>query len=127
MVRPYRVLIIDDDQSILTLIQLLFEHEGFTLLQADNGEEGVQIAAQERPDCILLDIAMPRRTGLQVYHDLQASDAAGIPIIIFSAIPNQQTEAEWLALPNVVDVIRKPFMIDQLVARIANICDRYSS
>jgi DNA-binding response OmpR family regulator len=114
MGRPYRILIIDDDQSILTLIQLLFEHEGLTLLQADNGQEGVQIAAREHPDCIMLDVAMPRRTGLHVYHDLQNSTAAGIPIIIFSA-------------PHVVDVIRKPFMIDQLVARIKKVCEEYSS
>lgn len=127
MGRPYRILIIDDDQSILTLIQLLFEHEGLTLLQADNGQEGVQIAAREHPDCIMLDVAMPRRTGLHVYHDLQNSTAAGIPIIIFSALPNAEAEAEWLERPHVVDVIRKPFMIDQLVARIKKVCEEYSS
>lgn len=127
MGRPYRILIIDDDQSILTLIQLLFEHEGLSLLQADNGQEGVQIAARERPNCIMLDVAMPRRTGLQVYHDLQNSAAAGIPIIIFSALPNAEAESEWLERPHVVDVIRKPFMIDQLVARIRNVCKEYSS
>ena len=122
MGRKYRVLIIDDDPSMLMLIRVLLEHEGFELFQASDGESGLTLATDERPDCILLDVAMPRRSGHDVYKDLQRSSAAAIPIIVFSAILNRTDEINWRSLPHVVDAIRKPFDIDQLVARITEIC-----
>ena len=76
MGRVYRVLIIDDDPSLRMLVRVLLEHEGFELLQAPDGEIGVALATGERPDCILLDVAIPRRSGLDVYRDLQDSSAA---------------------------------------------------
>lgn len=124
MGRKYRVLIIDDDPSLRMLVRVLLEHEGYEVLQAPDGEIGVALATGERPHCILLDVAMPRRSGLDVYADLQNSSAAAIPIIVFSAVLNRADEEDWRARPHVVDAIRKPFDIDQLVARLGEICEQ---
>lgn len=124
MGRKYRVLIIDDDPSTRTLMRVLLEHEGFDVFQAPDGEIGVELATNERPDCILLDLAMPRRSGFDVYSDLQQSSAAAIPIIVFSAILNRTEEDRWRSMPHVVDTIRKPFDIDQIVGRIGEVCEQ---
>lgn len=124
MEATHRVLIIDDDPALRMLVRVLLEHEGYNVLLAQDGEVGVVLATDERPHCILLDVAMPRRSGLDVYRDLQNSSAAGIPIIVFSAILNRTDEATWRALPHVVDAIRKPFDIEQLVARIGEVCEQ---
>jgi len=124
MGKPYRVLIIDDDPSLRMLVRVLLEHEGFEVLQAPDGEIGVALATGERPHCILLDVAMPRRSGFDVYRDLQNSSAAAIPIMVFSAILNRSDEERWRSQPHVVDAIRKPFDIDQLVARISEVCSQ---
>ncbi len=76
----YRVLIIDDDANWRTLLKLLFEHEGYQVLLAPDGEIGLTLAEGGRPDIILLDVAMPHRSGLEVYLDLQNNPrTAGIP------------------------------------------------
>ena len=58
------VLVIDDDSNIRTLIKLLLEHQGHRVLIALDGDTGLKLAAQQRPDIILLDVAMPRRDGM---------------------------------------------------------------
>jgi DNA-binding response OmpR family regulator len=124
MEKGYSVLLIDDDSGLRMLVRLLLEHESFRVLLAPDGEIGLALAQGERPDCILLDMAMPRRNGMDVYLDLQNSSASGIPVIIFSAALNRRDEEIWRSLPYVVDVIRKPFDIQLLVSRIREICSR---
>ena len=123
----YRVLLIDDDPSLRMLVRVLLEHEGYEVLLAPDGEIGLALAQGERPDCILLDMAMPRRSGKDVYVDIQNSSASSIPIIVFSAILNRRDEEAWRALPHVVDVIRKPFDIQILVSRIADVCEAHAA
>ena len=79
MARSYSVLLIDDDPGLRMLVRLLLEHEGHRVLLAPDGEIGLALAQGERPECILLDMAMPRRNGMDVYLDLQNSSASGIP------------------------------------------------
>ena len=127
MARSYSVLLIDDDPGLRMLVRLLLEHEGHRVLLAPDGEIGLALAQGERPECILLDMAMPRRNGMDVYLDLQNSSASGIPVIIFSAVLNRRDEEIWRSLPHVVDVIRKPFDINLLVQRIAEVCEQHEA
>src|SRR4051794_32543323 len=80
------VLVVDDDPVIVKLLQVNFEMEGYDVLTASDGEEGLQRARSERPDIVLLDVMMPKMDGLQVAQALKADpDTAVIPVILLSA------------------------------------------
>ena len=120
----HRVLVIDDDGNMRTLLRLLFEHRGYQVLLAPDGEIGMALAEGGRPDIILLDVAMPYRNGLEVYLDLQNNPlTADIPVIVCSAALTQREIAAWYSLPHVLDVLPKPFDINALMTRIEAICD----
>jgi len=119
----HRVLVIDDDGNMRTLLRLLFEHRGYHVLLAPDGEIGLALAEGGRPDIILLDVAMPYRNGLEVYLDLQNNPlTADIPVIICSAALAQREIQAWYSLPHVVEVMAKPFDINALIARIEAVC-----
>lgn len=119
----HRVLVIDDDANLRQLLKLLFEHHGFEILLAPDGEIGLTLAEGGRPDVILLDVAMPYRSGIEVYLDLQNSPlTADIPVLVCSAALTQRENASWRGMPNVLDVIQKPFNINNLITQIDGIC-----
>ncbi len=119
----HRVLVIDDDGNLRTLLRLLFEHRGYQVLLAPDGEIGMALAEDGRPDIILLDVAMPYRNGLEVYLDLQNNPiTADIPLIVCSAALTQREIQAWYSLPHVMEVMPKPFDINALIARIEAVC-----
>ena len=119
----HRVLVIDDDGNMRTLLRLLFEHRGYQVLLAPDGEIGMALAEGGQPDVILLDVAMPHRNGLEVYLDLQNNPlTAQIPLIVCSAALTQREIQAWYSLPHGMSVIPKPFDINALIARIEAIC-----
>jgi DNA-binding response OmpR family regulator len=121
----HRVLVIDDDGNLRQLLKLLFEHHGYEILLAPDGEIGMTLAEGGRPDVILLDVAMPYRSGLEVYLDLQNNAlTANIPVLVCSAALTQRETETWQGMPNVVEVVQKPFDINKLIARIAGICEQ---
>jgi CheY-like chemotaxis protein len=119
----HRVLVIDDDGNMRTLLRLLFEHRGYQVLLAPDGEIGMALAEGGRPDIILLDVAMPYRNGLEVYLDLQNNPlTADIPVIVCSAALSQREIQAWYSLPQVVQVMSKPFDINALMTQIEVVC-----
>jgi two-component system, response regulator, stage 0 sporulation protein F len=63
---PAKLLVIDDESGILDEVKSFFEEEGFSVFVSDNGEEGIKLVKQERPDVLLLDIKLPDMSGLLV-------------------------------------------------------------
>jgi DNA-binding response OmpR family regulator len=119
----YRVLVIDDDSNMRALLKLLIELQGHQILLAPDGEVGLTLAEGGRPDIILLDVAMPRRNGLEVYLDLQNNPlTSNIPVLVCSAALSQREQQSWRSLPYVADVLLKPFDINALITRIEGIC-----
>ena len=120
----HRVLVIDDDANLRQLLKLLFEHHGYEILLAPDGEIGMTLAEGGQPDVILLDVAMPYRSGLEVYLDLQNNAmTSNIPILVCSAALTSRETQTWQAMPNVVEVVQKPFNINGLIARITSLCE----
>jgi len=80
------VLVIDDDPVILELLRVNFEIEGFDVICATDGEDGLRRAQADRPDVVISDIMMPRRDGLQLLTELKADPATeDLPVILLSA------------------------------------------
>jgi PAS domain S-box-containing protein len=81
------VLVIDDDRAATDLIQVILENEGYRVLKAYQGKDGVELAARERPDLIILDLIMPEISGFNVAHQLKQIPATRtIPIIILTSM-----------------------------------------
>ena len=81
------VLVIDDDKAAVDLIQVILESEGYVVFKAFQGKEGVETAARERPDLIILDLIMPETSGFNIAYQLKQIPATrGIPIIILTSM-----------------------------------------
>ena len=82
-----KVLVIDDDRAATDLIEVILESEGYQVLKAFRGKEGVEMAVREKPDAIILDLIMPEMSGVNVAYQLRQTPATrAIPIIILTSM-----------------------------------------
>lgn len=94
-----KILLIEDDSLIIKIYTTRLVADGFQVLSASNGEEGIRIAEQERPDLILLDIMMPKMDGFTVLESLRNHDALKhIPIIVYSNLAQESEMKRALEL-----------------------------
>ena len=94
---PTTILIIEDDPSAARMMGYAFEHEGYAVLPAQNGLEGMKSARSKHPDIIILDVMLPGIDGFEVCNRLKTSpDTSEIPIIMISA--KGQRTVSWFTL-----------------------------
>jgi len=112
-----KVLIIEDEEDILALIHYNLTKEGFNVICASSGEEGLKKVAEEKPDLILLDLMLPGMSGVDICRTLQKeSEFCEIPIIMVTAKGEESDIVAGLEL-GADDYITKPFSPKILVAR----------
>jgi DNA-binding response OmpR family regulator len=118
------VLVVEDDPVILRLLEVNFDLEGFTVLVANDGAEGVEVAKAKRPSIVISDIMMPKMSGLELVQALRADPAtAAIPIILLSA--KAQTGDLKLGMDaGADDYVTKPFEPLELVDRVNALLSR---
>jgi DNA-binding response OmpR family regulator len=115
------VLVVEDDPVILQLLEVNFELEGFSVVTAKDGFEGLTQAKEGRPDVIVTDIMMPRRSGLEMLADLKADGAlAEIPVILLSA-KAQTADVRAGLEAGAADYITKPFEPLDLLERVQRV------
>ena len=121
---PATVLVVEDDPVILRLLEVNFELEGFGVVLAHDGEEGIAAARAQRPDIIVSDIMMPRMSGIELVEALKADDAtASIPIILLSA-KAQTSDLKSGLDAGADDYVTKPFEPLDLVDRVNALLSR---
>ena len=114
----HRVLVVDDEPNIVISLEFLLKKEGYSVVVAGDGEAALQQAEQFRPDLVLLDVMMPKKSGFEVCETLRANPAhAGIKIIMLTARGRETEVTKGLAL-GADAYITKPFSTQDLVARI---------
>jgi PAS domain S-box-containing protein len=93
--RPPTVLVIDDDRAATDLVQVILENEGYRVLKAFHGKDGVELAAREHPDLVILDLIMPEMSGFNVAYQLKHIPATrSIPIVVLTSMEiDQDTQA----------------------------------
>jgi DNA-binding response OmpR family regulator len=111
-----RILVIEDDPSILRGLQLNLGMEGYIVRSAVDGETGLQLAKSEHPDLLVVDLMLPRMGGLEVVRELRKDDPE-LPILILSAKGQESDKVSGLQL-GADDYIVKPFGLKELLARI---------
>jgi DNA-binding response OmpR family regulator len=113
-----RVLIVEDDPVILRLLEVNFELEGFDVLLAHDGAEGIELAREQRPDLVISDIMMPNVSGIELVEALKGDEAtAAIPILLLSA-KAQTADVRAGLEAGADDYVTKPFEPLELVDRV---------
>ncbi len=111
-----KIVIIEDDPSILRGLQLNLGMEGYLVRSATDGETGLSLARTEKPDLVVVDVMLPRLDGLEVVRALRKEDP-DLPVLILSAKGQESDKVAGLQL-GADDYIVKPFGLKELLARI---------
>jgi two-component system alkaline phosphatase synthesis response regulator PhoP len=113
-----RVLVIDDEPDVLLVCRVNLQAAGHDVLEAPDGESGLELALQKDPEVIVLDVMLPGRDGLSILGDLSADErTVETPVILLSAkTQDEDVMAGWQA--GCTEYVTKPFMPADLVATI---------
>lgn len=120
-----KILIAEDEPDIRDLVAFTLRFAGFEVVTGANGEEAVELAKQEHPDLILLDVRMPRMTGYDACKLIKAEPGLhNVPIVFLSA-KGQETEIRDGLEAGAEEYLLKPFAPDQLTERVRSVLAKY--
>jgi len=116
-----KILIIDDEEDIRKMLKIRLEQEGFTIVQASDGDIGAKTAEQEVPDMIIMDIMMPNVDGYSCLKEVRSlPKTKDIPILMLSGKEEEKVR-DLFAFQKISGYIEKPFELDDLVMKIREI------
>jgi CheY-like chemotaxis protein/anti-sigma regulatory factor (Ser/Thr protein kinase) len=119
------ILVVDDTLTNLALLNAILQQEGFQVFLAKSGEKALEVAKQEHPDLILLDVAMPGWDGYETCRRLKMDDSlAPIPVLFLSALASAEDKLRAFAAGG-VDYVHKPFQEEELLARVRTHVELY--
>lgn len=114
-----RILIVEDDPSVLRATSYILEKEGYEVLSAQNGLEGLKKARDSNPDLLLLDVMLPGVDGFEICHSLRGEpETASLPILMFSAKGQESDKATGLKV-GADEYITKPVDREVLLSKVA--------
>jgi len=116
-VNAKKVLIVDDDYEIIDSIRYALEGEGYAVVIARDGNQGLALAERENPDLMILDMMMPKRSGFLVLEKLRRVRETPLPVIMITGNEGSRHKA-YAELLGVSDYIRKPFAMDRLLQAV---------
>ena len=120
----YKILVVDDEPTIVRLMEFILARQGHEMIVAVNGEEALEKIKSQQPDLVLLDIMMPRIDGYEVAQRLRADPAtASLPIIMLSAKAQDEDIRKGVEV-GVDEYVTKPFTPDHLVQVVAKYLDK---
>ncbi|MDO6656123.1 response regulator transcription factor [Anaerobacillus sp. 1_MG-2023] len=117
-----KILVVDDEISILTLLQFNLEQAGYEVVTAENGAEALEVVVEEKPNCIILDLMLPEMDGLEVCKELRQRHIH-TPVLMLTAKDDEFDKVLGLEL-GADDYMTKPFSPREVVARIKAILRR---
>ena len=114
-----KILVVDDEPEFVDMLKIRLEANDYAVVTAANGKEGVEKAAAEKPDLILLDILMPEMDGYSALKELKANnETRDIPVIVVTAKSKMQG---LFLVEGINDYVVKPFEADDLLLRIKRV------
>lgn len=114
-----KILVADDEPNIVISLEYLLKREGYTVVIARDGQEALDAIALERPDLVLLDVMMPKKTGFEVCQAVRANEALQSTKILMLTAKGRDTDvAKGLAL-GANAYMTKPFSTRELVEKVA--------
>ncbi|HAV92350.1 TPA: two-component system response regulator [candidate division WOR-3 bacterium] len=116
-----KILIIDDDEDIISLIKIILENESYSVIGASSGEEGIKTAIKQKPELILLDIMMPIMDGWEILKMLRTEESTRkIPVAMLTCKTDVKDKLTGLQ-EGAIDYITKPFSPEELIERVDKI------
>ena len=109
------ILIVEDEEKIARFIELELRHEGYKVIKANNGRDGLEIAERGEADLVILDVMLPEINGLEVLRRLRRT--SDVPVIMLTARDAVMDKVSGLDA-GADDYVTKPFAIEELLARI---------
>ena len=114
------ILVADDEPNIVISLEYLMKREGYTVLVARDGQEALDVIARDRPDLVLLDVMMPKKSGLEVCQAVRANEELQATKILMLTAKGRDTDlAKGLAL-GADAYMTKPFSTRELVQKVAD-------
>ena len=114
-----KVLVIDDTVEMIEFVRFVLDDGGFDVIGAKSGQEGLDLAHEERPDVVLLDLMMPGISGWEVYRQLKAdAQLESVPVIVVTARGQSADRVRGLHVAQVDDYISKPFTGPELLRSV---------
>jgi DNA-binding response OmpR family regulator len=114
-----KILVIDDEEEMVTLLTMRFESCGYEVLTAFNGVEGLEVARTEMPDLVILDVMMPKMNGYEVCKKLKGSDVTKNIVVVMLTAKLHGDEGSIGERIGADDYIIKPFDAKELVGKVA--------
>ena len=118
---PGKVLIIEDDPNTTRLVGLYLSRDGYRVISAANGQEGLQLAREAKPDLIVLDLMLPGMSGMDICRTLR--DESMVPIVMLTARVEEKDRLNGLDV-GADDYVTKPFSPRELAARVRAVLRR---
>jgi|FLYN01.1.fsa_nt_gi two-component system KDP operon response regulator KdpE len=118
------ILIVDDEPGLRELVRINLEHEGFRVLQAENGIQGLELVRAQQPDLVILDVMMPEMDGWEACRKLR--EFSQVPVLMLTAKVQSQDIVTGLD-SGADDYLLKPFNMDELMARVRALLRRVPS
>ncbi len=128
MTKTKRILIVDDDPQIRSVLEALFEPTGHEVMGAGDGEEGLKKIKQKKPDIIILDGMMPKKSGFQLAYELKNhAEYESIPIIMLTGVDKVSSKSEkyWREQSRADLYIAKPFDYIKLKDTVEKMLEEY--
>ena len=111
-----RVLLVEDDAWIRTFLHDVLADDGYDVVDAADGRTGLRLVTEKEPDVVLLDLAMPEVTGVDVLHEIRRVPATRhLPVLVLSAFPRVLSPTDT---QSVSCVLSKPVNVDELLAQV---------
>ncbi len=117
-----RLLVVDDEENLRTMLCAALRHHGFQIVATDNGRDALVLVDEEKPDLIVLDVMMPDLDGFEVCRRLRAK-GNHTPVLFLTARDSTEDKVRGLTLGG-DDYLEKPFSLDELVARTTAVLRR---
>ena len=116
-----KILVVDDSRTALFMVTTILRKERYELVTASDGEQALEMAASERPDLILMDVIMPRKTGFEACRELKRrEDTKAIPVILVTTRgEGENVEAGFQSGCN--DYVTKPINGPELLSKVRNL------
>jgi DNA-binding response OmpR family regulator len=112
-----RILLVDDDAEIVESLRLALESNGYNVLVARDGNQGLALSERENPDLVILDMMMPKRSGFLVLEKMRRTRDTPMRVIMITANEGSRHKA-YAEMLGVDDYIRKPFPMDRLIESV---------
>ena len=114
-----KILIVDDEEDIVTNLEAFLEEEGYETLTAREGETALKKIEEEKPNLVLLDLNIPKMSGFQILERIKPRET-GLKVLIFSGVATEEDKARALAL-GALGLLTKPIQIDALLQEIEKV------